>query len=78
MMNALIYANSVADRWANWVIAATLDSAVLVALIGLVWFSIRKRVAPQVGYGLFLLVPLKLLLPVDVIVPSAIANWSSS
>ena len=79
MMNVMIaYANSAADRWAAWVVAASLDAAVLLALVGLVWLAIRNRVAPQVGYCLFLLVPLKLLVPVVVTVPAAMARWTPS
>jgi beta-lactamase regulating signal transducer with metallopeptidase domain/uncharacterized GH25 family protein len=79
MMDVMIaYANSAADRWAAWVVAASLDAALLLAVIGLLWFVIRNRVAPQVGYGLFLLVPLKLLMPVVVTVPAAMAQWTPS
>jgi len=79
MLNVMIeYANSAGNRWAAWVVAASLDSALLLALIGLLWFAIRKRVAPQVGYYLFLLVPLKLLVPVVVTVPAATAQWTPS
>lgn len=79
MMNVLIdCANSAGDRWAAWIVAASLDAAALLALIGLVWFAIRGRVAPQVGYWLFLLVPIKLLLPVGVTVPATIAQWTPS
>lgn len=70
--------NAAGDRWAAWMLAASLDAAVLLALVGLVWLVIRKRVAPQVGYGLFLLVPLKLLVPVVVSVPAAVAGWMPS
>ena len=80
MMGNLVigYANSAAGRWAAWVVAASMDAAVLLVLAGLVWLAIRKRVAPQVGYGLFLLVPLKLLLPVVVTVPAPLARWTPS
>jgi Zn-dependent protease with chaperone function len=79
MMNSMIaYANSAADYWGAWVVAAALDSAVLLALLGLVWLVIRHRVAAQVGYCLFLLVPLKLLVPVVVTVPSGLAQWTPS
>jgi beta-lactamase regulating signal transducer with metallopeptidase domain len=71
-------ANSAGDRWAGWVLAASLDAGLLLAVIGLVWFAIRDRVAPQVGYCLFLLVPLKLLMPVVVTVPAPIAQWAPS
>ncbi len=67
MMNVLIaFANSAADRWVTWVVAASLDATLLLAGIGLVWFAIRNRVAPQVGYGRFLRVPLILLAVVSV------------
>ncbi len=79
MMNAMIaIANSAGDRWAAWVVVASLDAALLLALIGLAWLAIRNRVAPQVGYCLFLLVPLKLLVPVVVTVPAPLAQWSPS
>jgi beta-lactamase regulating signal transducer with metallopeptidase domain/protocatechuate 3,4-dioxygenase beta subunit len=74
----IAYVNSAADRWAAWIIAASLDATVLLALVGLVWLAIRRRVAPQVGCWLFLLVPLKLLLPVAVTVPTAVARWTPS
>src|SRR5262245_55805562 len=70
--------NSAADRWAAWIVAASLDAAVLLALVGLAWLAIRRRVAPQVGCWLFLLVPLKLLMPVAVTVPTAVARWTPS
>ena len=70
--------NTVADRWAAWLFAASLDAAALLAIVGLVWFFVRGRVAPQVGYCLFLLVPLKLLVPIDLTVPAAVARWTPS
>ncbi len=79
MMNILIdSANSAAGRWAPWVVAASLDAALLLGLIGLVWGAIHNRVAPQVGYLLFLLVPLKLLVPVVVTLPAELARWTPS
>ncbi len=79
MLNVVIaYANAAGARWVDWVLAGSLEAVLLLALIGLVWFVIRKRVAPQVGYGLFLLVPLKLLAPVAVTVPAAMAQWTPS
>ena len=77
MINEMIaYANSAGNRWAAWVLAASLDATLLLAVIGLVWFALRNRVAPQVGYCLFLLVPVKLLVPVAVTVPAAMAQWT--
>ena len=70
--------NFAGDRWAAWAIGIVLDSVVLLALAGLIWLVIRKRVAPQVGYCLFLLLPLKVLVPVSVSVPPVIARWIPS
>jgi hypothetical protein len=79
MLNTMVdHANSAADRWTAWVLAASLDTAALLALVGLVWLAIRRRAAPQVGYCLFLLVPLKLLMPLSVTVPVAVAQWTPS
>ncbi|MDB5391088.1 MAG: blaR1 2 [Planctomycetaceae bacterium] len=78
MQPLIEFINSCADRWSGWMIAATLDSAALLILISLAWLVLRRHVAPQVGYGLFLLVPLKLIVPVNVIVSPAIATWTPS
>ena len=79
MMNTLIeYANSTGDRWATWVVTTTVETAVLLALVTLLWLAIRNRVAQQVGYCLFLLVPLKVLVPIEVAIPAKLANWSPS
>ncbi|HEX3450316.1 MAG TPA: carboxypeptidase regulatory-like domain-containing protein [Isosphaeraceae bacterium] len=79
MMNVMIaHANAAGARWGAWVVAASLDAAFLLALLSLVWLAIRRRFVPQLGYCLFLLVPLKLLVPVVVTVPSAIAEWTPS
>lgn len=79
MMEVMIAsANSVGARWGFWMLAALLDSAILLALISLVWWALRDRVAPQVGYVLFLLIPLKLLVPVVVTVPADLGQWVPS
>ncbi len=79
MISALIeLANFAGQRWATWVLAGSLDAALLLAVLGLVWLAICRRVAPQVGYVLFLLVPLKLVLPMVVTVPAAQARWTPS
>lgn len=79
MIDAMIaHANSAGDRWAAWAVAGLLDAALLLGMIGPAWLAIRHRVAPQVGYCLFLLIPLKLLVPVVVTVPAALARWTPS
>ena len=66
------------DQWAAWVVGNSLETAVLLVLISLLWRAIRRRVAPQVGYCLFLLIPIKLLVPIVVTVPSSLAIWTPS
>ena len=79
MLNMMIaFANSAGPRWAAWIGAASLDAAALLALISLAWLVVRNRVAPQVGYCLFLLVPLKLLAPIAVTAPAVVAVWTPS
>ena len=70
--------NTLAARWVTLLVAVSLDTTLLLMGVGLIWLVIRRRVAPQVGYGLFLLVPLKLLLPVVVPVPVTLADWTPS
>ncbi|HET6883470.1 MAG TPA: M56 family metallopeptidase, partial [Pirellulales bacterium] len=78
-MNAILdFANSMSGRWAAWMIAASLDSAALLAFASLTWLAVRQRVAPQVGYCLFLLVTLKLLVPVSLPAPDRVARWTPS
>ena len=62
--------------WANWMLVSLVESLVLLGLVGLTWIVIRKRVAPQVGMWLFLLVPIKLMMPISIPVPQQVANLS--
>src|SRR5690348_4724883 len=79
MMDLMIsHANSAGARWAAWIVAGAVDTAVLLALIGVTWRVIRNRVAPQVGYCLFLLVPLKLIAPASITLPAALTPWTPS
>ena len=71
-------ANAAGEQWVAWMIGAFVDSAALLLVVGLLWLAIRKIVAPQVGYCLFLLVPLKLLCPLQLTVPPAVAVWTPS
>jgi beta-lactamase regulating signal transducer with metallopeptidase domain/uncharacterized GH25 family protein len=72
----ITFCNSLGAHWAAWVVPASLSAGLVFAIVGLAWLPLRNRVAPQVGYWLFLLVPLKLLLPVAVTVPASVAQWS--
>ena len=79
MMNlAIDGVNVAADRWAAWMVAAALDAAALFAPWARGGRLSAPGFAPQVGYCLFLLVPLKLLMPLDVTVPITVARWTPS
>lgn len=62
--------------WANWMLISLVESLVLLGLVGLIWIVIRKRVAPQIGMWLFLLVPIKLMMPISIPVSQQVANLS--
>src|SRR5262249_54800704 len=70
--------NAIGARWALWMFSGMVDAAALLALVGLLWLALRGRVAPPVGYCRFLLVPLKLPLPVSVTAPASITRWTPS
>src|SRR5262249_18759560 len=70
--------NSAGERWWAWVVTTSVETAVLLALFALAWLAIRNRVVPQVGYCLFLLIPIKLLVPFEMAIPAAVANWTPS
>lgn len=78
-MNVVVdYLNLAGNRWAAWMLAASVDATALFLLVGLVWLAIRRRVAPQVGYWLFLMVVLKLLSPISLPVPESLVRFVPS
>jgi len=69
--------NGVSDLWLNWMIRCMTGSMFVLMGVGLLWVLIRKRATPQLGYLLFLLVPLKLLIPLEIAVPASWLPWKS-
>ena len=67
---------SFAPTWATWMGVSILDAAIVLVLAAAVWFIIRKKASAQFGYCLFLLVLLKLLVPLQVVVPESLARWT--
>ncbi len=65
-MNA---AERIADSWLRWIVAASWQLALLVAAVAALAWLLRGA-SPRLRYGLWLLVPLKALLP-----PSLAAAW---
>ena len=70
--------SSLSDRWMMWCLNSVIEASLLLLLVSVLWFCIRRRVSPQAGYFLFLLVPLKLVLPFDVALPAQFAVWTPS
>lgn len=79
MINDLVETlNSVSVHWLIWCASGLIDSCLLLGIVGLIWLGIRKRVSPQVGYCLFLLVLLKPIASLNVSVPQSVAEWAPS
>jgi beta-lactamase regulating signal transducer with metallopeptidase domain/uncharacterized GH25 family protein len=77
MLNAIIdQCNSFAHTWARWIGMSILDAAIILTIVALLWFAIRRKAPPQLGYLLFLLVPLKLFVPLDVAIPERFLSWA--
>ncbi len=79
MFNSIIETlNSRGDAWAFWFGTSILDAAIVLALAAALWTVVRKRASVQLGYCLFLLVLVKLFVPLEVAVPPQIAQWTPS
>ena len=62
--------NAWADMWAAVMVRGLIEASVLLLLVTAVWLAFRKRMSAHLACGLFLLVPLKLILPIPITVPS--------
>ena len=62
--------------WASYVTGSLIDAAAVLAVVGLVWLLARRWASPQFGSGLFLLVIVKLLVPLPVVLPAWAAYLS--
>ncbi len=77
MFNAIFErCNSFAQVWAWWLGMSILDAAIVLAVVSLLWLAVRRKAPPQLGYLLFLLVPLKLFIPLYVSVPQTFFAWA--
>ncbi len=68
--------NALAVVWSQRMGSSLIDAAVVLAVVSLLWFFIRKKASPQFGYALFLLVPLKLFFPLEVSIPEQLVAWA--
>ncbi|MFB3788565.1 MAG: M56 family metallopeptidase [bacterium] len=74
-MNTSEWLNAWAEPWASFMSRSTIDSALVFGLVGLVWLVLHKRLSAQMGYLLFLLVLVKLILPGVISLPGLIHAW---
>lgn len=70
--------NGFGAHWWFWAQRSATETAFLAIGLSLFWFCARRRVQPQTGYWLWMLIPLKLALPITLVVPLAVAQWSPS
>ena len=59
--------------WASFMGRALVNSSVLLAVVVLIWLPLRRRMSAQFAHGLFLLVLLKLAVPI----PASWPSWSA-
>ncbi len=68
--------NDWGEVWAALMAKSIVDASLVLAIEGVVWLAFRRRMSPQLGYCLFLLVPAKLLIPIEIPVPGWVAYGS--
>lgn len=61
------------ETWIAWMGISILETTLVLAVLSAIWFFLRKRSPPQLGYLLFLLIPLRLLIPLEVHIPGV--SW---
>jgi beta-lactamase regulating signal transducer with metallopeptidase domain len=57
--------NMWAESWSGWILATLFDTTVALVVVLGIWLLVRRHVSPRWCYLLFLLVPLKMLVPVE-------------
>jgi len=65
--------NTVAGSWWTWIVAVSVQAAILGALVWLVDLPLKRRGWPQVRYALWALVFVKLVLPPTLALPTSVA-----
>jgi beta-lactamase regulating signal transducer with metallopeptidase domain len=70
--------NLLSKTWGRWMGSSILGATIVLAVVSLLWLVIRRKASPQLGYLLFLLVPLKLFVPLEISVPERLVSWMPS
>ncbi len=68
--------NAWAVPWAEFMARGLVDATALLAILALVWLPLKRQLSAQLSHGLFLLVLLKLTVPVPISVPRWLAECS--
>ncbi|MEE8451653.1 MAG: HEAT repeat domain-containing protein [Thermoguttaceae bacterium] len=75
-MNAIERLNTWGAGWSAFMAVGLVDATVMLALMGLIWLVLRRWASPQLGCWLFLLVLVRLVVPIEVTVPEPLARLS--
>lgn len=68
--------NTLGRLWLSWSMFGLIDAVIVLVTASLVWLAVKHRTSPGLGCWLFLLVTLKLLLPVKLAVLPISIPWS--
>ena len=61
-----------AESWTRFLVNSLIDATVVLFAVSILWLLIHKKASAQLGYSLFLLVLVKLLIPIEITVPQVI------
>lgn len=68
--------NAWAESWTRFLVSSLVDATVVLFAVSILWLLIHKKASAQLGYSLFLLVLVKLLIPIEITVPAWLADLS--
>src|SRR5690348_9211666 len=68
--------NRWAASWSAFMVQGLIEATVLLFVVGLPWLLLRRRLSAQLSYGLFVLILLKLVVPIPLTVPAWLAQLS--
>jgi len=65
-----------AESWTRLLVNSLIDATVILLAVSILWLLIHRKASAQLGYSLFLLVLVKLLIPIEITVPAWLAEFS--
>ena len=77
-MDATRALNGVAEVWAQWAVAGLIESAVLLAIVGVILLIGGRRIPAAAAYWMLLLVLVKAVLPIGFEVPVGRSWWPAT